>query len=173
MTVASFTEENKSSQLMPALVNLFEQAAIKPQELGLLACSIGPGSFTGLRTALTIVKTMAAELDLEIFAINNFELLRLQHGIAADQPIVMNAGKNDYFVSLDSDYANPETNFFSLEIQEHKLLDFGEVNSAELIIDCMQKQPSYKLLKYQELEPYYLREPSVNLASSGLSRPMG
>jgi tRNA threonylcarbamoyl adenosine modification protein YeaZ len=161
-TLFSFSEEHKSSQLMPILVSLFEQAQIKPQELGLLACCTGPGSFTGLRTTLTIIKTMAAELQLPVFAINNFELLRFQHGLASDEALLMNAGKNDYFVSLNSDYANPETNFFALQDQGLGLIDFAEANTADLIIDYLLKHPESQKINYKELEPYYLREPSIN-----------
>ena len=161
----SLSAENKSSQLMPALVQAFEAAAIKPQELDLIACSVGPGSFTGIRTALTIVKTMAAQLDLPIITVNNFDLLRHKFRLSPQDPVLMHAGKNDYFLSLDNDYNNPETNFFSFETEGHALLDLAEINSAELIIDYMKANPELKPVQYSELQPYYLREPSIKKAS--------
>jgi tRNA A37 threonylcarbamoyladenosine modification protein TsaB len=115
---------------------------------------------------------MAAQLDLPVFAINNFELLRFEHGLRADEALAMAAGKNDYFISLNSNYDNQETNFFSLEIGSARLFDF-KANSAELIINYIQQYPSFKTLSYQELEPYYLREPSINIASSALPRAAG
>lgn len=161
----SISAENKSSQLMPALVQAFEGTGIKPQELELLACSVGPGSFTGIRTALTIVKTMAAQLDLPIITVNNFDLLRHKFRLSPQDPVLIHAGKNDYFLSLDNDYNNPETNFFSFETLGYDLLDLAEINSAELIIDYMKANPELKSVQYSELQPYYLREPSIKKAS--------
>ncbi|MBT6843257.1 MAG: tRNA (adenosine(37)-N6)-threonylcarbamoyltransferase complex dimerization subunit type 1 TsaB [Candidatus Melainabacteria bacterium] len=225
-TLSSFQAEQKSSQLMPALVQAFEGAGIKPQELELIACSVGPGSFTGIRTALTIVKTMAAQLNLPIITLNNFDLLRHKFKLGPKDPVLMHAGKNDYFLSLDDDYDNPETNFFSFETLGYDLLDLTEVkslseklpdarlatqvvseltepemfrdaeqvnsskldgspvstssfecnaadgtfrtgsNTADLIIDYMQAHPELQSMKYTELQPYYLREPSVNQKKS-------
>ncbi|MDA0771890.1 MAG: tRNA (adenosine(37)-N6)-threonylcarbamoyltransferase complex dimerization subunit type 1 TsaB [Cyanobacteria bacterium] len=167
----SLSAQNKSSQLMPALVQAFEGAGIKPQELELLACSVGPGSFTGIRTALTIVKTMAAQLDLPIITVNNFDLLRHKFKLSPQDPVLMHAGKNDYFLSLDNDYNNPETNLFSFETLGYDLLDLAETSTAELIIDYIQTHPELQSIKYTELQPYYLREPSVNQkTSTGLPR---
>ena len=47
--------QSQSSQLISLLVESFQEANLKPQDLGLLACSVGPGSFTGIRSTITIV----------------------------------------------------------------------------------------------------------------------
>ena len=39
-------------------------------------------------------------------------------------------------------------------------------NTADLIIDYMQAHPELQSMKYTELQPYYLREPSVNQKKS-------
>ena len=71
--------------------------------------NIGPGSFTGIRTALTLAKTLQANLNIKVIAVNNFQILRfLNPGI--EQLAFRASVKNteEYFVSLDEDYDNLE-----------------------------------------------------------------
>ena len=154
-------QQNKSSQLISLLVESFQRAGLKAQNIGLLACSVGPGSFTGIRSNITIVKTLAAEFDLKICAMNNFDLVRFENQLRDSDPVIIAAGKNDYFISLDTDYANLETNFFSLETNGHKVYELREQNIAKLIIKTLNAQSP--LLNYKDLQPYYLREPSINV----------
>jgi tRNA threonylcarbamoyladenosine biosynthesis protein TsaB len=45
--------------VMPAIDRLFRRAGLKPRDLALVAVSIGPGGFTGLRVAVTTAKMLA------------------------------------------------------------------------------------------------------------------
>ncbi len=153
-------QENRSSSLMPMLVSAFEKLKLKPADIDLVVLSTGPGSFTGIRTAVTIVKTLAAELELPVFAVNNFELKRFELG-DFDRAVVLPAGKNDYFISLDRNYANLETNYFSLEPGDYEIGDFNQANLSKLLVEFFISLDSPQTLAYNEVSPYYLREPSI------------
>lgn len=157
--LATWAAEVRSSQLMPALVDLFAQVGLKPQDLGLLACTTGPGLFTGIRTGLTLIKTLAAQLDLKILALNNFDLLRFDSGLQSSDPVILQAGKNDYFIS------RLVHNYFSFETEGLELHQFTKT-SAELLIDYFRANPEIALLDYREVQAYYLREPSINKAKA-------
>lgn len=157
-------QQSKSSQLISLLVESFQRVNLKPQDIGLLACSVGPGSFTGIRSTITIVKTLAAELNLQVYAVNNFQLIRSVNQLKDSDPVALAAGKNDYFISLDTDYTNLETNFFSLENNGHKVYELQEQNIASLIIKTLNARCS--LISYKDLQPYYLREPSINIKAN-------
>ena len=53
-----------SEKLMPAVRNLLQEADLPVQELDLIVCSTGPGSFTGIRIGLATAKGLAAILNL-------------------------------------------------------------------------------------------------------------
>ncbi len=155
-------QQSKSSQLIALLVDSFQQANLKPQDIGLLACSMGPGSFTGIRSTITLIKTLAAELNLQVYAVNNFQLARFENQLKDSDPVTIAAGKNDYFISLDTDYSNLQTNYFSLESNGHKVYELQEPNIAKLIIQKFNTEGSAPI-NYKDLQAYYLREPSINI----------
>ena len=63
-----------SAELFPSIENLLEDVNRKPHEIEHLYISIGPGSFTGLRIATTLAKTMHLANPIRIIAIKNMIL---------------------------------------------------------------------------------------------------
>ncbi len=61
--------------LMPAIAGLFDLAGEKPSILDLVACSAGPGSFTGLRIGMATAKGLARGADCPIKAVDTLPLL--------------------------------------------------------------------------------------------------
>ena len=55
-------KKNHSITLMPAIDFLMTHVGIKPEELDRIAVAQGPGSYTGLRIAVTTAKTLASTL---------------------------------------------------------------------------------------------------------------
>ena len=61
-----------------ALVNvkeLFDETKINPKDTKEIICVEGPGSFTGLRVGVTIAKSFAYSLDLDIIPISSLFLM--------------------------------------------------------------------------------------------------
>ncbi|MFM7457798.1 MAG: hypothetical protein ACKO3R_03950 [bacterium] len=171
----------KSSEIIEKLKNSFLHNQLKLKDIGLLAVNLGPGSFTGIRNTLCIIKTLALELKLKVFTTNSFELLRLEKDLSENTPIAIPAFKNNFFVSLDSNYDSLKTNFFSAIDTEIALYEFSCENLSELIIklllhkNILSEGNIAEIEVYEQrheirtdfgfdpniLKPYYLREPSV------------
>jgi tRNA threonylcarbamoyladenosine biosynthesis protein TsaB len=62
-------------ELVPAIGRAMDQAGWAPEELGLVAVSIGPGSFTGLRVGLTVAKVLAMAGPTALVAVPTLEVL--------------------------------------------------------------------------------------------------
>ncbi len=65
--------ERTASSLAPAIAELLAQVGWKPNDLELVAVNIGPGSFTGLRQGVTMAKTLAYALGIEVLGIHTLE----------------------------------------------------------------------------------------------------
>jgi tRNA threonylcarbamoyladenosine biosynthesis protein TsaB len=63
--------------LLPALEKLLELSGISMEKIDLLACTTGPGSFTGVRMGVSTVKGLALALGKPIVGVSTLETLAL------------------------------------------------------------------------------------------------
>jgi tRNA threonylcarbamoyladenosine biosynthesis protein TsaB len=66
---------NHSVVLLPALDDLLKLSRIEPGEIDLFACTMGPGSFTGLRVGASTVKGLALATGRPIAGVSTLEAL--------------------------------------------------------------------------------------------------
>ena len=78
--------------LAPALRRLLEQVAWLPREVDLVAVTIGPGSFTGLRVGVTTAKSFAYATGAQVLGVDTLE------AVAARAP----AGVESLAVAIDA-----------------------------------------------------------------------
>lgn len=64
-----------SAILLPKIQEALRQFALTPQDLTSVGVNIGPGSFTGIRTGLTVVRLMGQFLPVSTYGFNTFELI--------------------------------------------------------------------------------------------------
>lgn len=64
-----------SQTIMPAIITLLEACGLDKQNLELISCVIGPGSFTGLRIGASVAKGLAFALGLQIVPISALDAL--------------------------------------------------------------------------------------------------
>lgn len=67
-----------SEKLMPMISTLLKNADMNLDDVGLIAVSMGPGSFTGLRIGLTIAKGLAVGRNIQIIPVPTFDALAFQ-----------------------------------------------------------------------------------------------
>jgi tRNA threonylcarbamoyladenosine biosynthesis protein TsaB len=90
-----------SERLMSAVDRVLADARWTPRALGGLAVAIGPGSFTGLRIAVSTVKGLAVALGLPIAAVPTLDAMAAALPWAA-LPVcpVLDARKGEVYASL-------------------------------------------------------------------------
>ena len=170
----SFSNNSKSQHLVTELKKAFNDNKLNLEDLSSVLVNIGPGSFTGIRTALTVVKALEANLKLKVFTVNNFELLRFLNPSVTKFAFRASV-KNDreFFVSLSTDYANMEENYFTAELESE--IEVLELPQAKDLINALLdyfKAYSGKLKASDsiEIQPYYLREPSLRLPKTNAAK---
>jgi tRNA threonylcarbamoyladenosine biosynthesis protein TsaB len=85
---------NHTVELMPRLVRLFDQQQIGVEALTGLAVSLGPGSFTGLRIALSVLKGLSIARQLPLVGVPTLDVVAQPH-MTQSLPIwaVLQAGR--------------------------------------------------------------------------------
>ncbi|MBR3613622.1 MAG: tRNA (adenosine(37)-N6)-threonylcarbamoyltransferase complex dimerization subunit type 1 TsaB [Clostridia bacterium] len=64
-----------SENLMPLLDELLKRNSLVPQDIELIACCVGPGSFTGIRIGVATIKPIAEVLNIHVAAVMSLEAL--------------------------------------------------------------------------------------------------
>ena len=86
-----FNEITHSEKLLPLIDEMFKASGSSLNNMDVLSCSNGPGSFTGIRIGLATIKGFGHILKKPIFAINSTLLLSIE----------------DFFLNQDIDTSNP------------------------------------------------------------------
>ncbi len=75
--VSSFQEEcwkKQSEEIFPRLQQLLDECGMSPGEIDAVAVSRGPGSYTGVRIALTVAKVLCAVRNIPLYTIGTLQL---------------------------------------------------------------------------------------------------
>jgi tRNA threonylcarbamoyladenosine biosynthesis protein TsaB len=60
---------------LPAIIELFEQTNLTPQDIDVFVVAVGPGSYTGTRIGASIIQAMAHAVGKDALGINTLELM--------------------------------------------------------------------------------------------------
>ena len=96
-----------SALLVPQISALLSKHGLSKSDLGAFIVVSGPGSFTGLRLGLAVIKGFAEILQKPIVPVSLLEVIALGSGAAGRLLSALDAGRSDvyvgtYDVSLDS-----------------------------------------------------------------------
>lgn len=128
--------DKTSKNVLPLLKETFAQSNIEFKEISKIIVCNGPGSFTGIRIAITISKVISYCLNIPIYTVNYLELSALD-----------NKGFNEFAVLENNGY-------YKAKFLDDKMIeDISYVKSKtllanEIIVDQINysKIPNYKYL---------------------------
>lgn len=88
--VVSKIDENQkkhTDELLVCVDELLKQAGLTVNDLNVVGVCEGPGSFTGIRVAISICKGLSVESKVKVVVASNFDII--QHGITSDAVFVL------------------------------------------------------------------------------------
>jgi len=92
-----------SAEIFPAITNLLGEFDKKPDQIEQVYISVGPGSFTGLRIAVTFAKAMALANGAKIIAVDTLDVIAANIS-PQDGPqrlgVVLDAKRGQFFVAV-------------------------------------------------------------------------
>jgi len=69
------SKSHHTVELAATVKDLMTRCGVSPEELTLLVCALGPGTFTGLRIGLAFAKGLALSLHIPIIGVPTFDFL--------------------------------------------------------------------------------------------------
>lgn len=142
-------KRNHSIQLMPVIDEILKKAKIKLTELDRIAVAKGPGSYTGLRIAITVAKSLAWAQEIDLVAISSLK------GLAANSL----AGKNQLIVPLfDARRENIYTGLYQWnEAEELESIEADTHIAAEKWASYLAEKHGHSLIELvgRDAEKFY------------------
>jgi tRNA threonylcarbamoyl adenosine modification protein YeaZ len=92
-----------SAEIFPAITALLKQFGKKASEIEQVFISVGPGSFTGLRIAVTIAKTYALSNNSKIVAVDTLDCIAENvhsQDISDRLGVILDAKRGQFFVAV-------------------------------------------------------------------------
>jgi len=122
LSEADFTSPMRhSAELFPAIDGLLDRFSRGPQEIEHIYISVGPGSFTGLRIAVTFAKTMHLANAAKIVAVDTLDVIAANAiDLTTDSPsheriaTILDAKRSQFFIAVyqrNTQYAIRDTQY--------------------------------------------------------------
>lgn len=89
--------ERSARSLAPAIRDLLAAAGRRLTDVGLIAVTLGPGSFTSLRVGVTTAKTLAYAMGADLIGIGSLEALAAQAPGAPRISVGIDAGRGQVY----------------------------------------------------------------------------
>jgi tRNA threonylcarbamoyladenosine biosynthesis protein TsaB len=91
-----------SNSLLNDISNALEEAGLTLQDVDVLACASGPGSFTGLRIGIATLKALAATLRLPSVGVSTLHAVAHAAGPSPATVALLPAGRGELFSQMFS-----------------------------------------------------------------------
>lgn len=102
-------EKTHSQKLMPLIDMTFKEANLCLDDIDLLACCQGPGSFTGIRIGISTVKAFADVKNIPIIGVTSLESLAYNIKENALIATIIDAKNNNVYFALYNYNSNTKT----------------------------------------------------------------
>jgi len=106
-------DQRSAQGLVPVIREMLSTAGWQPNTPRLVAITVGPGSFTGLRIGVATAKVLAYATAAEVMAVNTLDAIALQAPLVGERLFVaMDAFRQELFVATYERLEKPEGESF-------------------------------------------------------------
>ena len=92
--------QDLSKEALPEIDKLFKKAKLNPKDINKIVVVNGPGSFTGIRIGITIAKTYAWALNLDIIPVNALEAMSISCEEKVNHVPILDARRGYVFAAI-------------------------------------------------------------------------
>lgn len=141
--------EELSVKLLPLIDNALKICSLKINDVKKIYVTTGPGSFTGIRIGLTIMKVLAWSLNIEMVPLSSLELLASTNT------------NTDYVIPyIDARRGNC---FISVYDNELNVICSDQFVNFDKFMSKIDKSKTYKIVTYDELDNEFCIKPKIDI----------
>ena len=167
-------EKDLSKEALPRIIELFDKANITPKDIDKIIVVNGPGSFTGIRIGITIAKTIAWALNINITPISGLTAMAISCNTNTYKMPLIDARRGYVYGAIydkDNNKVIEDSHIYLQDLlDKSKDLDIEVITNNDLNVSI--KKESYdpdilKIVKYYEnsdginphlVNPIYLKK---------------
>lgn len=161
LALCSATQEaTDAARLLGCIDQVFRESSFTLKDTSVLAATIGPGSFTGLRTGLATVKAFAATLNIPLAPIPTLHAIAIAEGAPQTRIVaLLPAGRKEVFAqellfdeSLEiaelskARHVTPDKLLHEIADTEHSIMFVGD--GARLCLDLLQARAKELMISF-------------------------
>jgi tRNA threonylcarbamoyladenosine biosynthesis protein TsaB len=92
----------QSERLVPMVDDVLARAGIAYTDLNLVAVTVGPGAFTGLRIGLSTARAFATALDIPVTGVTTMDVFARHYAADTDAPfaVILETKRADFYVQF-------------------------------------------------------------------------
>lgn len=152
--------KKQSETIFVELNRLLKETNLDYKDIDRVIITKGPGSYTGIRIAMTIAKVLCSQMHKELYTISTMQLYA---GIEKQANVILDArSQRAYVAHVEDGQIQGNTQILTLdEVKEFIEINTGIVlGDADLIGQDVQKVDFLK--NFIELEPYYEKVENIH-----------
>lgn len=148
-----------SQVALPTIKSVLDNEGITPHDLGEIIVVIGPGSFTGVRIAVTIAKTMAYTLNIPIRTIDSLNIKAISSNMKSDCYVSVLEKNGAYVGNFSKDgkkigeYSYYGKSDYEKFIKDNKVIDVDKIDYEKVINFVGKQEP----INPHSVKPLYIK----------------
>ncbi len=160
--------KRQSEELFPKLMKLMEENGLEPEDIGEVVITEGPGSYTGVRIAMTCAKVFCAMKDVPLYTLGS---LQLAAGTLPRASVLMDArGHRAYYAVYENGVLQGELSAVDVdEIREMTGPDETVIGDGRLI-GREDRWPDLAA-NFMALKPFWKKAENVHLLTPEYLKP--
>ncbi len=163
--------QNHTEDLMPHIVALMAAAHVVPATLTGVVVALGPGSFNGLRVAMSAAKGLAIALHIPIVGFSTLETMAYQHG-SLSLPVrpILEGGGPELATAL---YRVTRNHWAQMEEPHLATVDAICEATTQRTLFCGEISPALATEFRQRVENAIIAPPAANARRAGYLAELG
>lgn len=158
--VAREAFKRQSETIFVELNALLAKTGLDYKDIDRVVITDGPGSYTGIRIAMTIAKVLCSQMHKELYCISTMQLYA---GLEQKANVILDARSNRAYVAhLEGGVIEPPTSILTLEEVKEFLTDHPGTVLGDTALVGLEPVSVDFLQNFIDLEPFYRKVENIH-----------